>query len=181
MRIGMFFMALCLAHASLADTKATTEDGKPIILKDNGTWHYVSDDSATAATAALQLEMRRDIPNGCKLGLRLTNELSAQIRTLVLRFTAYKAGDIPFETVSRGYTFIKPTTNQYQEIRFREVSCDAIDKVQVAAAHNCHVGQLTKYNADEGRCLELIRVEESSLMTLYKAPTEPAPKSAKGR
>lgn len=176
MRRTLFVLGMFFSSVLLADMEATTNDGRKVILKDNGTWAYATDGGEQPETAGLVLEMRRDIPNGCKLGLRINNELNAQIRTLVLRFTAYKTGDIPFETVSRGYSFIKPTTSQYQEIRFRGLSCGEIDKVQVRAAHNCHIGELTKYNADEDRCLELIRVEESSLMTIYKAPTAPAPK-----
>jgi hypothetical protein len=129
----------------------------------------------------LQLEKIEDIPNGCRLGLRIDNRLNAHIRTLVLRFTAYKQGDIAFETVSRGYSFIKPTKNQYQEIRFRDLACADIDKVQVRAAHNCHVGELTKYSATEESCLGLVRVEESSLTTIYIAPSESAPQQATGR
>ena len=118
----------------------------------------------------MSLELRKPMPNGCRFGLRMTNHLDTQIRTLVLRFTAYKKGDIPFDTVSRGYSFIKPTTDQYQEIHFRGISCDEIDKVQVRAAHNCHVGDLTKYSATEETCLDLLDVRPSDQVTLFKKP-----------
>jgi len=165
-------LALLLStQLSLAATEATTADGRKVLLRDNGTWTFVREGAEEdKPMARLELENRVEIPNGCRLGLRMSNNLNAQIRTLVLRFTAFKAGDIPFETVSRGYSFIKPTTDQYQEIRFRGISCEQIDKVLVRAAHNCHIGELTKYNASEDRCLELVDVRESELMTIFKKP-----------
>lgn len=173
MRIQTLLSAGLLAcTAAQADLQATTKDGRNVLLKDNGLWEFALEgDQPSRPRALLKLEKREDIPNGCRLGLRLDNRLNAQIRTLVLRFTAYKQGDIPFETVSRGYSFIKPTKNQYQEIRFRDLGCGDIDKVQVRAAHNCHVGELTKYSATEDSCLDLLRVAESRLLTIYKAPS----------
>lgn len=173
MKTRLLLLASCLAAANVAaDIQATTPDGRKVLLKDNGLWEFVqSADDEAPGKASLVLEKREDIaPNGCRLGLRIHNNLSAQIRTLVLRFTAYKQGDIPFETVSRGYAFIKPTQDQYQEIRFRGVSCEGIDKVQVRAAHNCHIGDLTKYSATEDACLALLQTEPSELMTIYQAP-----------
>jgi hypothetical protein len=168
------FLLGCLlfSHLAQADIQATTEDGRKVTLKNNGTWMYnpVGGTEPAPRTAVLTLEKFQDIPGGCELGLRLQNDLHSPIRTMVLRFTAYKPGNIPFETVSRGYSRIKPTANQFQEIKFRGLSCGEIDKVQVEAAHNCHVGDLTKYNASEERCLELVKVMESWHTTIYKAP-----------
>jgi len=163
---------LLLSHLAHADIQATAEDGRKVILKDNGIWMYapVEGTAPPPKTAKLTLEKFADIPYGCELGLRLQNDLNSPIRTLVLRFTAYKPGNIPFETVSRGYSRIKPTANQYQEIKFRGLSCSDIDKVQVEAAHNCHAGDLTKYSASAERCLELVQVMESWHVTIYKAP-----------
>lgn len=178
--LSTLLTGLLLSAVAHADIKATTADGRAVLLKDNGLWEFVAPNGTegqaeAAPSALLKLELKEDIPNGCRLGLRIDNQLNAQIRTLVLRFTAYKEGDIAFETVSRGYSFIKPTKNQYQEIRFRDLSCNDIDKVQVRAAHNCHVGELTKYSASEDSCLNLVTVEESNLLTIYKAPSESAP------
>ena len=118
--------------------------------------------------ATLTLENREDIAHGCRLGLRLHNALAAQVRTLVLRFTAYKAEQVPFDTVSRGYSYVKPTTSQYQEITFRGITCGEVLSVEVSAARNCHVGDLTKYSASEQRCLELIDVVPSDLLPIAK-------------
>jgi len=180
--LTLLLSGLLASTAAHADIQATTKDGRSVLLKDNGLWEFVTENAtAEEPKANLKLEKLEDIPNGCRLGLRLNNQLNAHIRTLVLRFTAYKEGDIAFETVSRGYSFIKPTKNQYQEIRFRDLSCKDIDKVQVQAAHNCHVGELTKYSASEDACLDLVRVAESKLKTIYKAPSESSLPAAEGQ
>ena len=118
------------------------------------------------------MQNKTELSRGCRLGLRLQNDLSAQIRTLVLRFTAYKDEQIAFETVSRGYSFIKPTNSQYQEIIFRGIRCDEVRSVGVSAARNCHVGELTKYSASPKRCLELIQVAPSKLLPIAKIEAE---------
>lgn len=164
-------LALTLAlPAGAADMTATTSDGRKVTLRDNGTWEFISSTDATAtdAVAALTLEKKFPLARGCRLGLRLQNDLPAQIRTLVLRFTAYKSDQVAFETVSRGYSYIKPTASQYQEISFRGITCDEISSVEVSAARNCHVGELTKYSASPTRCLELIGVSASDLLPIAK-------------
>ena len=165
------FLALALAtQIAAADMTAITADGRKVLLRDNGTWEF-SDKSVSdggGQQAVLTLEKKFDLARGCRLGLRLTNDLSAQIRSLVLRFTAYKDAQVAFETVSRGYSYIKPTVSQYQEISFRGITCDEITSVAVSAARNCHVGELTKYSASKERCLQLIEVEPSDMLPIAK-------------
>ena len=165
-----FFTLLFTAQLVSADVTITIPDGRQVLLRDNGTWSVVekSDSAETRRFAALTVEKKFDMARGCKFGLRLQNDLSARIRTLVLRFTAYKDGQIPFETVTRGFSYIKPTTSQYQEITFRGISCKEISSVEVFAARNCHVGDLTKYSADAHHCLNLVDVRPSDLVRISK-------------
>jgi hypothetical protein len=153
-----------------ADMTAVTADGRKVLLRDNGTWEFTgkSVGDGGEARASLTLEKKVDLARGCRLGLRLKNDLPAQIRSLVLRFTAYKEPQVAFETVSRGYSYIKPTVSQYQEISFRGITCDEITTVAVSAARNCHVGELTKYSASKERCLELIEVRPSDMLPIAK-------------
>ena len=164
---------LLAAQLAVADVTITVPDGRQVTLHDNGTWSVVeeSDNAETRRYAQLTLEKKFDLPQGCKLGLRLQNDLSAQIRSLVLRFTAYKDGQIPFETVTRGYSYIKPTNSQYQEISFRGITCDEISSVEVFAARNCHVGDLTKYTAEAHHCLNLVEVGQSDILPIAKRAT----------
>lgn len=165
-----FSILLCLAPMVAADLSATTEDGRQVILRDNGTWDFAAEVEAEEGErrAILTLEDKFELARGCRLGLRLNNQLTSQIRSLVLRFTAYKGDEIAFETVSRGFSYLKPTTSQYQEIAFRGIQCDEISSVEVTAARNCHVGELTKYSAGAERCLELIEVTPSDILPIAK-------------
>jgi hypothetical protein len=163
---------LCLVAAgpTLAEsTVVMTDDGRKILLRSNGTWELFEEAAAKAAgKAVLTLERRENLPNGCRIGLRMQNDLAAQIRTLVLRFTAYKNETIAFETVSRGYSYIKPTMSQYQEVSFRGITCDEISSVEVFAARNCHIGDLTKYSATAEDCLQLLSVNPSEIMVISR-------------
>lgn len=165
------FLALGLAaQLATADMTATTADGRKVLLRDNGTWEFTGKAKAADGEprAILTLEKKFDLARGCRLGLRLQNDLPAQIRSLVLRFTAFKDGQVAFETVSRGYSYIKPTVSQYQEISFRGITCNEIASVAVSAARNCHVGDLTKYSASGKRCLELVDVRPSEMLAIAK-------------
>ena len=170
--IGIAALLLAAQLAS-ADVTITAPDGRQVILHDNGTWSVVkeSDNPETRRYASLSLEKKFDLARGCKFGLRLQNDLSDQIRTLVLRFTAYKGDRIPFETVTRGYSYIKPTASQYQEISFRGIGCAEITSIEVFAARNCHVGDLTKYSAEAHHCLNLVDVQVSDIVPITKRKT----------
>jgi len=167
--IGILALLLAAQLAS-ADVTITIPDGRQVILRDNGTWSVVkeSEDSENRRYAVLMVEKQFELPRGCKYGLRLQNDLSARIRTLVLRFTAYKGDSIPFETVSRGFSYVKPTVSQYQEIKFRGIQCDEISSIEVFAARNCHVGDLTKYSAEAHHCLNLVEVQSSEIVPIAK-------------
>jgi hypothetical protein len=167
--IGIFALLLAARLAS-ADVTITVPDGRQVILHDNKTWSVVkgSDNPETRTYATLTLEKRFDLARGCKLGLRLSNDLSDQIRSLVLRFTAFKGDQIPFETVTRGFSYIKPTASQYQEISFRGIQCEEISSIEVFAARNCHVGDLTKYSAEAHHCLNLVDVKVSDIIPIAK-------------
>ena len=40
MKIGLYFLGLFFAAQGFADTEAIAENGKKVILKDDGTWYY---------------------------------------------------------------------------------------------------------------------------------------------
>jgi hypothetical protein len=164
--------ALCGLSAGVgAGQQATLEDGRKVLLKEDGRWEYLTPEAASddeQHSAVLTVERLESIPQGCRLGLRLQNDLTTRIRSLVLRFTAYKAGPIAYETISRGFSLIKPTDSQYREIRFRDVPCNEIAQVQVHGADNCHIGELTKYTEGSDSCLSLVQVADSTLIKIYK-------------
>lgn len=171
LRVFITCLLLAVAASAGAGQQATLDDGRKVLLKDDGRWEYLTPEDAETEDqhhAGLKVERRETIPQGCRLGLRLQNDLTSRIRSLVLRFTAYKPGPIAYETVSRGFSHIKPTDNQYREIRFRDIACEEIAQIQVHGAKNCHVGELTKYSDGEDTCLSLVHVNDSDLIKIYK-------------
>jgi len=170
-RAAAFALLWAITNLASAGQQATLDDGRKVLLTDDGRWEYLTADEGSLgqqATAALTVERVESIPQGCRIGLQLDNTLTTPIRSLVLRFTAYKSGPVAYETQTRGFSLIKPTDNQYREILFRDVSCDNIAQVQVHGAKNCHVGDLTKYTDGQDKCLSLIKVVDSGLIKIYK-------------
>lgn len=165
---------LIAAQAWGATLEATTKSGKKVLLNENGTWAYASAIKAdNTPPVKLEMILRKPVPNGCRFGFRMTNGLHYRIDSFVLVFTAFKPGNIPYETVSRGWSYIKPTLNQYQEVLFRGVECDEVDKLQITSAKYCDAGDLTRYTADEQTCLELIDLQSTGEANVFKKPFEP--------
>ena len=161
-------MVFCAAPTVWSAQEATTNDGMRVMLHDNGTWKRIPQKNENPERAGLTVERVEELPTGCRIGMRLNNQLTAPIRSLVLRFTAYKEGPVAYETVTRGFSFIKPTDSQYQETLFRGITCPEIAQLQVHGADKCHVGELTKYSSNEKSCLALVHVADSDLIKIFK-------------
>lgn len=162
---------LWMAGAALAEMRATTADGRQVLLRENGTWDFADNAASSDAqqrVANLKVIRYESVTNGCLIGLELENNLNELIRTLVLRYTAYRGPEVRFETVSRGFSFVRPTLTSYEEIQFRGITCEDITSVEVSAARNCHVGDLTKFSSDPGDCLELFEVAPTGLLAITK-------------
>jgi hypothetical protein len=163
------FLVLMFSLDASADMEAVTKDGRNVILKDNKTWEYIQpnegDPSKSAVLSVINVE---DLGSLCKIGLRLQNNLGYKIKSLVPSFSVYKTGGLRFESVSKGFSSIKPTRDLYREIQFHGIGCSEIDHIQVHGADQCNMGQLDKYNNEEGECLSKIFVESSDLINIRK-------------
>lgn len=168
LRKMLIFLAITLSTAVWSAQEAVTNDGSRVMLNDDGTWTAIAQKDRETSQAQLVVERVEPLPTGCRIGLRLQNELSSPIRSLVLRFTAYKQGPVAYETVTRGFSFIKPTDSQYQEVLFRGIACEDIVQLQVHSAEKCHVGDLTKYSSSTKSCLALVHVADSGLIKVFK-------------
>ena len=163
------FIALVFCYKASADTEAVTKDGRRVILKDDKTWDYMQpEEGDPSISAVISVTNVEDTSNACKLGLRLQNNLGYRIKSLVPTFSAYKAGGLRFESVSKGFSSIKPTRDLYREIQFHGIGCGQIDYVLVHDADQCNMGQIDKYNNEKGECLSKIFVEPSELIDIRK-------------
>jgi hypothetical protein len=142
-------------------------DGRRILLHDDHTWEYL-DAEVPEERVVLSVERLDSGPNHCTVGLRLENLLGEEVRSLVPQFSAFTEGDVRFETVFQSFSWIKPTQDQYQEIRFSGISCDGIERVQVHGADRCSMGDLSKFSFERGECLRHIEVVRSPLIQIGK-------------
>ena len=107
-------------------------------------------------------------PGQCRFGMRLTNNLKLNIKSLSLRFQVFKKGDIPFEHFTRSFIDIKPTLSQYKDVNFVELGCDEIDYMKVEGTRGCQAGNLTFYTSTAEQCLELVDVKPSDIVKISK-------------
>ena len=167
----LLLAGLCMTGAWAAQ-EAVTGDGMRVLLKEDGTWDWIDPPTKRnpdEGGAKLVVERREPLANGCRFGLRLTNNLNEPIRSLVLRFMAYKPGPVAYDEVTRGFFNIKPTDSQYHTIVFRGLTCDQIQQVEVDAAEKCRVGDdYTSYWYGAERCLGGVDIVDSDLVQIYK-------------
>lgn len=165
------YLLVSYSSFCLAEMELIAPDGKRILLKDDMTWEYVEvlkSKDQLERYAHLNVVRVENTAGSCRIGFRLRNGLAVEIGSLVLRFSAYTEDDIIYETINRGFQHIKPTRQQYKEIMFRGLKCKEIKSLRVHGGDHCSSGDLTKYSAKEGECLEKVYVEASDKISIYK-------------
>jgi hypothetical protein len=144
-------------------------DGRRVLLRNDHTWDYIEvEQGEPTASALLEVANIQELRNACNVGLRMTNNLGYKIRSLVPSFTAYTTSGVRYETVSKAFSSLKPTRNQYRQIQFIGLKCQDIGHINVHGAGHCSMGRLDKFNDLEGECLGLIYVQASDLINISK-------------
>lgn len=159
-----------------ADFEITGPDGRRILLKDDGTWSYVDSattDSAKVKTvvvgeAVLSLERRIEVGRNCRFALRLVNNFTHEIQSIVPSFSAFRTNGVLYETVSTGFFSIKPGNQQSKEAFFQGIACPEIARVQVTGGDRCEMGDLDRFSNAKGECLARVRVVASDLVQFDK-------------
>ena len=169
---------MAFSHVARADLEVATPDGRRILLIDNGTWRYLDakdkDEAEGKAKregeAVLTLERRIERGTNCRFELRLVNNLPYEIRSLVPYYSAYRADGVLYDTVSSGSSFaaMRPGDTLRREIEFVGIPCRDIVRVQVVGGDRCSMGELDKFAATAGQCLDRVRVVASDLVRFEK-------------
>ena len=89
-------------------------------------------------------------------------------KNLAIRFSVYKSESLPYDSVTRSFSEIKPTDSQYRKLLFRGISCSGIHHIQVEDPGRCSMGDLDRFSAQPGDCIEHIRVERNELVNIAK-------------
>ena len=146
-----------------------TPDGRHVLLRSDNTWEYIQIEQGQPSKSALiEVANIKELRNACRVGLRLTNNLGYKIKSLVPSFSAYTRDGVLYETVSKSFSAIKPTRDQYQQIQFIGLRCQDIERIMVSGAGHCSMGPMDKFNEAEGECLSHIYVQASDLISISK-------------
>jgi hypothetical protein len=156
-----------LVAGAWASMEVVAPDGRRVLLKDDRTWEYVDRESASGGLL-LTVAKRTELPNSCRFGLRLTNQAGVRVQSIVPQFSAFNREGVVFETVFAAFTNVKPTLDQYQEITYKGIRCEDIDRIRVHGADRCSLGDLTKFSPATGECLGYIQVQASDLVSISK-------------
>ena len=163
--------------AAWADFELKDDQGRRILLKDDGTWKFVDvpgpGDAASAPAkeqpqADLLLVQRLDPPGGCSFELTLVNTLTYDIRSLVPQFTVYRTNDVAYSTQSASFGTVRPGDRMSRSLQFRGIACADITKLLVHGGDRCDMGDLNKFSEANGQCLARIRVVPSELLRFEK-------------
>ena len=173
--VGRYFfitLGICLLSGlAKADIEALTAEGRRVLLKDDMTWSYFEEEVAEETEyISLTVVRKMEMPDTCKLGIKLENHLAVDISTLVPQFSAYIGENIRFQTVFKEFSRIRPTLTQYREILFTNIACRDIHYVQVHGADRCSIGELNRFSPLKGECLKKIRVIPSDVFKMIKQP-----------
>jgi hypothetical protein len=146
-----------------------TPDGRRVLLRDDHTWEVVeAEQGDLEASAVITVANVRGLRNACKVGLRMENKLGYKIKSLIPSFSAHTAKGVLYETVSKAFSSIKPTRDQYQQIQFIGITCESIGHIRVHSADHCSMGPMDKFNEEDGECLSHIYVQPSELIKIIK-------------
>ena len=175
---GMAFLlgALAPLSSARADFEVTGPDGRRILLKDDGTWSYreaageVKDADRPKVTGEGVLSLERRVEEGpnCRFGLRLANNTNYEIQNIVPYIAAHRANGVLYDTRGVGFFSIKPGNSLYREVLFQGITCKEVDRLQVTGGDRCVMGDLDRFSAEGGRCLERVRVVPSDLVRFEK-------------
>lgn len=152
------------------EMQAITDDGRVVVLREDHTWEYVEIEQGDPAhSAVLTVTEVKEMHEACGLQIRLQNNMTHRIRSIVPRFSVYNDKNIEFDSKSQSFTAIKPTRSQYKRIQFNGIGCHEIKWVRVHDAARCTIGEVVDmFNETEGQCLSYIYVEPSDLINISK-------------
>lgn len=149
--------------------RVMTPNGRHVLLMEDHTWEYIEvEQRLPEESAVLTVANIKTLSNACKVGLKLKNNLGFKIKSLVPSFTAYTGDGVRYETVSKSFSSIKPTLDQYRQIQFIGLRCEDIGHILVHGADHCSMGPLDKFSVEQGICLGHIHVQASNLIEISK-------------
>lgn len=164
--------ACLLPAVRAADMEVKDPAGRPVLLKDDGTWRYLdgkgSKPAAVTESAQLQLLRQTDDSGGCSYEFEFDNTLPYEVRSLVPYFAVVRANGVVYATESLSFGPVKPGAKTQRTLRFSGITCGEVTKVQVQGGDRCEMGELSRFTESPGACLSRLRVQPSTLVKFEK-------------
>jgi len=77
---------------------------------------------------------------------------------IAFRFAAYAEGDIFHQSILRNFFEIDAAADQYREIGFSGISCDAIGYLEITDPEHCTLGELERSSSRPGDCIRHVHI-----------------------
>ncbi len=166
--LGTVLSATAVAHSE-QNLRATTDDGRVVVLKVDHTWDFVTvQDLEPEKSAVFTVTKVEDLKDACRLQVRLENKMGFKLRNIVPRMAVYNLDGVKFDRGSVAFSSIKPTKDQYTKVQFDGIGCSEISQIKVYDAGRCVMGHIDKWNEKEGECLSYLHIVPSDLINISK-------------
>ncbi|HSM21058.1 MAG TPA: DUF3157 family protein [Rubrivivax sp.] len=174
--LGILVLALLVPAAAWADFEVVDAQGRRILLKDDGTWSYLTpaaqDPAAPATRPTVELSLARpiDMPGGCRFDLTLANTLPYEIRSLVPTFTVFRASGVAYSSKTASFGPVRPGDSSRRALQFNGIACAEITRLQVSGGDRCEMDDLNKFSDVKGECLARVRLLPNEWLPFEKSP-----------
>ncbi len=152
------FLGTLLASAAFADRLATTEDGRKVVLRDDGTWVFAGPaaESDLPPIVLLQVTEIEDGRRGCWIEMEATNVTEERLRGFEPSILFSGTAPAWKRDVSFRFPALVPQSSIRINRTIRDEKCSAIgDGRIIRIAGECRNGQEV---LEAGDCLARVRV-----------------------
>jgi len=160
-------LASALARAG-TDIGALADDGRRVLLHSDGTYDFVEAPAGKdpETSAVLSVTEVTELHSACRLEFKMQNNLGYRIDSLVPKLAVFKHPNIRYENSSVSFNAIKPTDYKLDTVQLNGIGCHESAHIQVYDASRCHMGDIDKWNEEEGQCLSHIYLEPTDLIDI---------------
>lgn len=143
--------------------RATTEDGRPVILNADGSWQFDTDAAQREGhRLALSVPRLQDIANGCRVSVHLNNLSADQpIGNFTPRIAFYRSDRItPMREIMR-FRDVAPGSGSEQFVVLRYTACAVLKSLEINTLQDsCVIGGKIH---EDFECLEWTRADPGAL------------------
>lgn len=154
------FVIPSAGQAEDAPLRATTEDGRPVLLSPDGTWRFAPTETADNGDyrMALAAPTRLDTANGCRVTLVLSNLSDEEtVDNFTPRVAFWRTRRVtPAREIIR-FRDVAPGEQQEVDQLIRFARCETVERIEIATLQDdCEIGGVAY---EDFECLSWTRPE----------------------